>query len=319
MRQVFSSHSEVCHIWAQQIQPRGRAGNIFFGGPTIYSYGYHYKAAQFHKRKGQTFVLVNSYRYSPSTCKHLNEVRDAIRHLDYFESPDVTDPTKAIKHLDTCVQTLIDVALKRVKITCAEDIRNELNYITKAFNHANRLRRIVGRKELAESGLVAKLVPVSKHLNKRLDSWNSPDKVEKREAERREREFKEACAKVERAGRLQEAIQNFRQGGATDWVLSDLDHDLIRLSSDGKEIETSRHARVPIEAAKRLYFAIKSGNWSPLIGQRVGHYTVDGIYPHRNMDLTETVEVTIGCHKILMSEAARIFDRPSLTLVQGSA
>lgn len=37
MKKVFSTHSEVAHIWAQQNQREGEASNMFFEGDTIYS------------------------------------------------------------------------------------------------------------------------------------------------------------------------------------------------------------------------------------------------------------------------------------------
>ena len=38
MRRVLKNHDEVCHVWAQQTQSEGRAGNIFFRDKSIYSY-----------------------------------------------------------------------------------------------------------------------------------------------------------------------------------------------------------------------------------------------------------------------------------------
>jgi len=60
MKKVFKNHSEVCHIFAQRTHSEGRAGNIFFEGDTIYSYGYHYQLAKFiDSEKDETAILIN--------------------------------------------------------------------------------------------------------------------------------------------------------------------------------------------------------------------------------------------------------------------
>lgn len=70
-KQVFSSNSQLAHVWAQQTQDTGRANNTFFQGRSIYSYGHHYVSGMIHKAKsGKAFALINSTRYSNSTCKH---------------------------------------------------------------------------------------------------------------------------------------------------------------------------------------------------------------------------------------------------------
>lgn len=68
MKRVFSSHDEVCRVWASRSQDTRRAGNIDFRGDTIYSYG-HYAIAHFINDK---LCLVQSDTCSSSTSAHIS-------------------------------------------------------------------------------------------------------------------------------------------------------------------------------------------------------------------------------------------------------
>jgi len=75
MRTVFRNTAEAAHVWAAQTQEHGRAGNVFFDGPTIYSYGRHFAVARIyqHAETGESVAMFNSRRYSVSTSKHQRE------------------------------------------------------------------------------------------------------------------------------------------------------------------------------------------------------------------------------------------------------
>ena len=65
MRRVLKNHDEVCHVWAQQTQSEGRAGNIFFRDKSIYSYGEHFEMARF---VDEETVFITTRGYSVSTA-----------------------------------------------------------------------------------------------------------------------------------------------------------------------------------------------------------------------------------------------------------
>lgn len=46
MRKVLKSTDEVMHYWANKVQSEGRAGNVFFEGDKVYSYGRHFVIAR---------------------------------------------------------------------------------------------------------------------------------------------------------------------------------------------------------------------------------------------------------------------------------
>jgi hypothetical protein len=81
------NNSELTHVWANQTQSHGKGSNMFFEHETIYSYGYHFKLAQFVNNKdGQRCVLINLKSYSNTTSKHQTLVWRAIpQNVPFFK------------------------------------------------------------------------------------------------------------------------------------------------------------------------------------------------------------------------------------------
>lgn len=62
---------ELFHVWANQRKASGKSGNVFFEGPTCYSYGKHFPIATLKDIPGVGPVaLCNPSGYSVSTSKH---------------------------------------------------------------------------------------------------------------------------------------------------------------------------------------------------------------------------------------------------------
>lgn len=83
MRKVVS-RNEVTHLWAHQAQQSARNSNgtLFFEGDTIYSYGYHFPIAKFHRNSnGESAVLFTTRTYSVTTSGHYSLVHRAISHV----------------------------------------------------------------------------------------------------------------------------------------------------------------------------------------------------------------------------------------------
>ena len=85
-RHVFPT-DEIAHLWAHKTQAdaRNSAGNFYFHGDTIYSYGNHFPIARHVTSKSgrKRAILFTNRTYSNTTSKHLGMVRRAI-------PPDVT-------------------------------------------------------------------------------------------------------------------------------------------------------------------------------------------------------------------------------------
>lgn len=290
MRTVFSSNDQVAHVWAQQTQASGKSKNIFFSGDSIYSYGYHYKAARIHTVKGKSFALVRSDTYSVSTSGHLASIRAAVDGLmPFFCVTDIDNPKAAAKELEARAIASVGAQLRTVKVTSKDEIKWANERIEEAYGKANELRAILNLKPIYPND--KDLDAVETHLKKRLARYkelNTPDMIAKREAKRK---AKEATAEAD-------AISLFRRGGAIKPILRRLPYELIRIKN-GDYVETSKGARVPLEQARTLLRMIERGE--EIRGQEVGHF--------RAVCLARTAEdtvVRIGCHRILLSEAKRV-------------
>ena len=80
MKRVFTTRQCV-HVWAQQSQDEGRGGNVYFSGPTIYSYGEHFPMGHFVEHGNKRAVIVTSRTYDNTASGHVSAVKRAIRHI----------------------------------------------------------------------------------------------------------------------------------------------------------------------------------------------------------------------------------------------
>ena len=300
LKQVFSSNSQLTHVWAQQKQDTGRGNNMFFEGTRIWSYGMHFLAAQIHTLKnGSKVCLTNSHRYSTSTGRHLNYISSAVRGLmPEFHVKDVSNIRGASKELDKRARDRVFSPLKRCKVSSVSDIRYETDGILECFNNANKFRELLGLKDIVPNK--RDMDKVYKHLHKRLDRFrelNTPEMIQKRDANKAKRDLKNA--EIEQA-KLAETIDKFRKGESNCQALYRLPFELIRVQGD--TVQTSRGASVPLVDAIRLFKAVQSGVLIPEAMASVGEFTFQGItdYPDG------TKVLTIGCHRILWAEACNV-------------
>lgn len=71
----------VAHLWAGQRESSGQnsGGNFYFHGKDIYSFGPHFRCASVEiNQQGKQAYLVTTCKYSNTTAKHMNFVRNAI-------------------------------------------------------------------------------------------------------------------------------------------------------------------------------------------------------------------------------------------------
>jgi len=321
---VFSSHAQVAHIWAQQIQEHGRASRVFFENTTdIYSYGRHYIAGRIHTVDGKQFALIRRDPYSVSTAKHLREIERAVRGLmPYFEVAGggaVRDVALAVADQDAQVTAAIDRALARKYFadsswrvdTDGGERGHHVEAIQRALNIANKLRGLVG---LAPIAMPEKYAAALAHLDKLQASYMSQKRVAKRRAAAEERERQRVAYAKKNEERSKEQIENFRAGKGFGYI--NLPYDLLRISNDGRDVQTSGGAEVPLYKARRLLAAIEEGKRNELAGQKIGAFTVELF-----ADDADTGEeyVKIGCHRILLAEARRVLNgAPCLKLVGGA-
>jgi len=290
---VFSSNSQVCHVWAQQTQEYGRANHIYFQGDTIYSYGSHFPAARIHtdKKTGNRYALVTNRKYSISTAKHLSEIRSSLSGLmPYYTVPDIDVPNSKenIEYLTNSLKERI-VFCFRGGTTYCESWKIYIDYyVPNEFQtEVNQFRAMFG---LSELNLLDDFVMEGIKQAHRQRVANT--------AKRKSPEYLAAKqAKLEK--QLQQDITKFRATGIVRYTLYALPNELLYINHNTQEVITSRGARVSLQEAKALLKALQAG--AKVYGKTIGSFTVG--------KLEGTVEngiLTIGCHRISMVEATQV-------------
>lgn len=302
MKTRFDNY-QCAHVWAQQSQPAGRGSNFFFDGPAIFSYGRHFKIAEFVTRKGKRAVLFTSRRYSVSTSKHVSYTRGALAGLavPVFHVPDI----------DAAKRPGYQAATRdyyRAEIGAAErTAARARKYPEYSMNRAQSLAREANA--YAEFFGLRWRVPIPDFTPERLEAIRA---AEKREAARKAARTKaqqdadrihgermaaeyEAKRQEWRRGELatMPSHPNWRETGGT----------MLRLSGD--RIETSRGAHIPVTAARLVWDAVQCARatrealeFDGAERPRLGEFTLDRV----DVD----GDITAGCHRIEYAELARM-------------
>lgn len=278
MRRVLRNHDEVCHVWAQQTQSEGRAGNIFFDGKSIYSYGHHFEMARFIDNET---VFITTRRYSVSTAKHLSLVRRAVSHKTVFTVPDFTSHQDNVRYFIEQARDHFDKAKRARKYPDWEILSGrETVATTRAYITKFQVQVPDSHVELWQA------LHTDTYLNSEVQTALL---AKARAAQAAEREEQKRRREIE-AQRQAESL--------TKWISGELDwgrFSEMRLRVKDDEVQTTHGASVPIIEARKLYRALKAG--VNIEGQQVGYYRVTRV--------TES-ELVIGCHNIPLSEVERI-------------
>ena len=275
MRTTLSSHSEVAHYWANQVQGEGKASNLFFEGKSIFSYGRHFEVARF---ASPDIVFFNSESYSVSTSKHQSIVRRAIpAGVEVFEIDGFDNDHKYN------IQQYID-RIKKLREKAVKARKNKEFHLEQCRFNIERMERYIeifkciSKLPRSMRGLVESFVTAK-------DDILSPETVQAiKEQQERERKEKERT--------LKDKIKEWRDGRIHS--LYGLSNAILRLKDDF--IQTSQGASVSLKAARVLWKRIKSGD--SIKGIRLDdRYTVIGL---------DDNTLRIGCHKIKTSEVKRL-------------
>jgi hypothetical protein len=298
MKKVFSSNEEVCHVWAQQNQEHGRAGNIFFEGPTIYSYGKHFPMAKFYADKN--VVLITTRGYSHSTSKHLSDVRRALRAgFNILNVRDVDNSQTSAWHEDNIEAMIMEVKEAKEKALKARVMFED--HIRVMRQRFNTLARYVTafNTELKALGFVLKTANTFLNSDAVIFTPEQLAAFDKRRAAndaqeiaRRERVEKIAALRREE---LKLKYEAWKRGKDIRECLFDFP---IALRIKNEEVQTTRGANVPLAAAVDLARDVLVG--ADVCGRKIGHYTVNSL---------ENGILVIGCHEIPLTEVERLFKK----------
>ncbi len=294
MKTVYKT-SEIAHLWVNQTQSHARnpQGNLYFRDSTIYSYGAHFPIAQHvTNKRGEKGVLLTTAGYSPTTSRHVADVRHAI-------------------HGATVIH--VDKALLKGSITTKQGLEvwsNIVEYHTKAcYGPTGRFRKTAWdelAKQIDRANKYAEFFGYA-------ERWELPantDKVKEAIARDQARAAKalkarQAAHDKQVAARLvkqTEALEAWRNGENVSTY--DIGYDLpIALRLRDGQVETSRGAVVPVLHATRLLDFVKHVRTAGEPYHRNGHTFHVGPYAVDSIATDGTV--TAGCHIITWSEIER--------------
>ena len=325
---VFTT-SQCIHVWAQNTQDSGRngKGTVYFENGKLYSYGSHFVIGRhITMPDGSAAVLLNSSHYSISTSRHQSYARSAVDHLPRYY---VSHPGDSIKdelrrasgELKTALEFVGEAKNKRSRakrVDAVVGIVSHANALAEAFGLSDRLalpddiegwlaadkaRALAEKAAAVRKAKVAERKWVKEHQAD-IDAWCrgasvrwysgyapadfvahlTPAQIKTRG------ETEEAAAAIWKAGAGKDPVWGARANIPA--------RTLLRLASDGAEVETSQGARFPVEHAKRVWRILsrlkvtpgalpwaKNGHSIPL-----GHFTIDAV--------DEAGTVKAGCHVV---------------------
>lgn len=283
MKTVFSSNSEVTHVWAQNNQSEGRASSVFFDDGCLYSYGHHFCSAKFI---APGTVAITTRLYSNSTARHVSEARSATRHLNQVFCYDPLATASHNREMSVC-----DINAKRAA-AMAPRIREATRNGWEAA--AQRL--------IAEFNTYNAALPEDKRTTP-IDTTvteaqrkAAKDAAEAAEANRKATIERNKARAAEAALTLEEALAKWRTGARGYANLGRLPCAL-RLSADRTRIETSRGAQIRTEHAPALWALVKRRMRSTaytLEPMQIDHYTLT--------DIEADGAMIVGCHRIPFTE-----------------
>jgi hypothetical protein len=287
MKKVFSSNSQLAHAWANQLQYEGRANSMFFYGPVIYSWGQHYEIARYvDAPNGQKVCFINSNGYSNSTAKHTRHVSNAIPDgIPTFYVPFAVDRSfYSYTNYHTFSVDKLGGIIDILLVECSNKIFDQLKARTKyySFNEA--------------AGIYTKIEQICE-----LFGLPVPARPEKwTEAETKANFLRDTV--VERQTAKQQKELEKQRELLEKWLRHEFNGQLynipvhLRVSRDGRLIETTKGASVGVEAAFRLLDRLRANE--DVKGEKIDGFTV--------IENTDQA-VKIGCHVITWPVINQLF------------
>jgi len=278
------TNAMVCHLWANQSQEsaRNRQGNLFFEGDCIYSYRRSFKIGEIViAPNGHKFYFINNNNFSRTTGKHINELHNSLPDDGIRVEVDMQSEFFGYCYFNTAnAHKSIDYV--------SNEINDALNKQTRAIKYSREFARAHRLYQIYISlcrGWGKEYTAISK--------FPSYDKAAQ------SAEMSQKRAEQESIKKAQKEHHNLEK-----WVKHEYNGYLyhspihLRLSPNGNEIQTSRGATVPLDAAMSLWDAITQKQ--EIKGKKIGSFTCianDG----------ETIK--IGCHNIPMGIAAQFMEK----------
>ena len=285
MRIALKGNHEVAHYWANQIQPEGKASNLFFEGNTIYSYGHHFEIAKIAK---PGIVLFTENSYSSSTGKHLSIARSAIPH--HFK---IFPAAVSYSCYGNYSVTTDNIANLTYYLQQAEEWLNKaVRARTLAEPYAYKAKRWLSIFLDYSKEFEVNTKPFTKlfeTLSDTIDNFKMPEKYMAYVKARLDAKKAAQKAKINDWKKHLKQWKN-HTGNYLDCSIPECEFDYLRIVGD--EIETSKNVRLSIASALLI--------WRKLQQQEsVKGEKIDDRWTVIN---NSNQYLQVGCHKILHSE-----------------
>lgn len=325
----MTSHAQLAHIWAQQSKERGKGPSMFFNGPVIYSYGYHFPLGIILDYNGTRIAVLNGDNYSVSTTRHQSYVSRAASHFTRIALDtgsmkalvDVAQQYNSYEHkaapLPKHVKQELTTALARYArgemIQAAKNASTRRKPELKASDIAFGLRVFNSVKTIADLygvKLDKTLVAMREALERDASEVVALNAKQIKAAERKAK----AWAKKEKARK--EALA---KEAAPMWLERKDTHEhrnalfsagvvLLRVTASGENVETSQGAVFPLAHGLKALPLIRKimadgegwsrdgDKWPGRIA--LGHFMIDSISPDG--------VIKAGCHTLHVKEVERL-------------
>jgi hypothetical protein len=289
MKTVYSSNSELTHVWANNPDPTvfKKSGSMSCQFDKLYSYN-----TCIAELIGET-VVFNSYSYSPTTSKHQSYARSSTHGVETI-SLDI--PSYNLRSLVFTQNDFNELVVKSNQQQIAEllvkveSARIKSGYYkSQAIGIENNLRAY------------AKLLKLD-YTPLNLDQFKA-DAIAENKA-------RKAQAKIRKAEKVIEQAEDLIRWRNGEDVRSHFEITALRVKGD--EIETTKGAKIPVDHAVRAFPLLKRLHKKDASidlssdSIKLGYYTVNRV---------ERDNLIVGCHSIPFNEIYEIAKQLNLEKV----
>jgi len=296
MKKSFSSVHECIHRWAQQEQHEGYSSNVYFEGTRVYSYGRHYLLGEFVKNKRGTLgVIIDDRGYSNTTSKHISIAWSAVSHIPFrFSRPD-TDPVSVKNFLESQMEKLRNARKPELYVSAANAKFERYVAWCEWWGHPYKSKE--GYKEAKKMIDVINSGESDRYLAmgaKRAAAAKRKD--EKAYAERQKKVADDFTYTLypEWLKKWEAHEPGYYSRPSAPSILDGLVREHLRISLDGKHVETTLGLKVSSVEAAIMYQRIKAGE--NVVGQKIDGYTI----------ISKNGTLKVGCHIFEMSHVNEI-------------
>lgn len=314
------SSDQVAHLWAHRAQEWARNGSqsMSFQGELIFSYATPI-GRLVRDALGRDVALFTAHKYSATTSsRHMHAMTGAARHLPNFtvpffgihrrgrhgpDSPDMAEAHAGNQHY-LAAQYAEHVARMLRALSrpysyewlhgladTAKEYASEFNLPAPVFDTAADIAKIEARHDRLD----AKRAAPGYDEKKRAEREKREARAEAKRARERELAAADAATRLAAWRNGERVYIGYSERGA---------YAALRLTRDGRDVETSHGAKVPAADARRAVVFIADKRRRAVAWARNGE-----TFPVGNFQLdrvTERGDVIAGCHRIEWAEVVRL-------------